>query len=111
MPTSGPHEVPFSIRGPLLRADVPGVCDRVCAILTAAAGASLVCCVDDCSPDAVTVDALARLQLAARRCGCRILLRGATPQLLELVGFMGLANVFPEPAEVSAGERRANLVE
>jgi hypothetical protein len=42
------------------------------------------------------VDALARLQLAARRRGCVIRLRHASPELLELVDFMGLADVLPE---------------
>jgi STAS domain len=43
--------------------------------------------------DAVTVDALARLQLAAGRFSCRLVLRNAAPELLELVEFMGLAEV------------------
>ena len=47
-------------------------------------------------PDAVTVDALARLQLAARRRRCRILLRNASVELKELVRFMGLEDVLPE---------------
>ena len=47
-------------------------------------------------PDAVTVDALARLQLAVRRHGFRIRLRYASSELLELVAFMGLADVLPE---------------
>ena len=50
----------------------------------------------DVDPDAVTVDALARLQLAARRLCCRLLLRNASPELLELVAFMGLADVLQE---------------
>ncbi len=52
--------------------------------------------VRDVDPDAVTVDALARLQLAARRLSCRLLLRNASPELLELVAFMGLADVLKE---------------
>ena len=52
--------------------------------------------VRDVDPDAVTVDALARLQLAARRLSCRLLLRNASPELLELVAFMGLADVLQE---------------
>ena len=52
--------------------------------------------VRDVGPDAVTVDALARLQLAARRLSCRLLLRNASPELLELVTFMGLADVLQE---------------
>jgi hypothetical protein len=47
-------------------------------------------------PDAVTVDALARLQLAAKRLSCRLLLSHASPELLELVAFMGLADVLHE---------------
>jgi hypothetical protein len=46
--------------------------------------------------DAVTVDTLARLQLAARRLSCRLLLSNASPELLELVAFMGLADVLQE---------------
>jgi hypothetical protein len=52
--------------------------------------------VHDVDPDAVTVDALARLQLAARRLSCRLLLCNASPELLELVAFMGLADVLQE---------------
>jgi hypothetical protein len=47
------------------------------------------------APDAVTVEALARLQLAARRYSCRVLLRHASSELLELVAFMGLSEVLP----------------
>jgi ABC-type transporter Mla MlaB component len=43
--------------------------------------------------DAGTVDALARLQLTARRSGAYVRLHNATPQLVELVEFMGLNEV------------------
>jgi ABC-type transporter Mla MlaB component len=43
--------------------------------------------------DASTVDALARLQLAARRSGASIRLRNVTPALRQLVDFMGLSEV------------------
>ncbi|MEA3055528.1 MAG: hypothetical protein QOD30_960 [Actinomycetota bacterium] len=36
------------------------------------------------------VDQLARLQLAARRLGCAIELRGACPELLDLLDLVGL---------------------
>jgi hypothetical protein len=52
--------------------------------------------VHDVAPNAVTVDALARLQLAARRLSCRLLLCNASPELRELVAFMGLADVLRE---------------
>jgi ABC-type transporter Mla MlaB component len=44
-------------------------------------------------PDALTVDALVRLELVARREGCRVRLRGAPRELVQLIAFMGLAEV------------------
>ena len=85
----------FSIWGPIARDDLPGLCDRVCALLTESGGGEVNCDVGGIDPDAVTVDALARLQLAARRQGCRIQLRNASGDLLELVAFMGLRDVLP----------------
>ena len=49
-----------------------------------------VCDVAGLAPDAVSVDALARLQLTAVRLRCRVCLRNASPELLELIAFMGL---------------------
>jgi hypothetical protein len=46
--------------------------------------------------DAVTLDALARLQLAARRCGFHVCLHGSSPELRELIAFAGLGSVLPE---------------
>ena len=43
--------------------------------------------------EAAAVDALARLQVAAMRCGCRISLRNASPELVELIAFIGLDEV------------------
>jgi ABC-type transporter Mla MlaB component len=45
-------------------------------------------------PDVAVVDALARLQLAARRSGCRIDLQGVGPALADLLELMGLAEIF-----------------
>jgi hypothetical protein len=44
---------------------------------------------------AEAVDALARLQLAANRLGCRIGLCNASPELVELIAFMGLEGALP----------------
>ena len=96
MATSGPHTVAFSISGPITRADLPGLCDRVCGLL-GESGADLVLCdVHGVEPNAVTVDALARLQLAARRHGCRVRLCSTSKALRDLVSFMGLTDVLPE---------------
>jgi len=93
MATSRPQTVAFAIRGPITRADLPGLCERVCAFLDECGAEVALCNVTGVDPDAVTVDALARLQLAARRHGCQIRLRRASDELLELVAFMGLADV------------------
>jgi ABC-type transporter Mla MlaB component len=88
--------VAFAIRGPITRADLPGLCDRVCALLEASAAGVARCDVRGIDPDAVTVDALARLQLGANRHACQVRLRGASDELLELLAFMGLRDVLPE---------------
>jgi ABC-type transporter Mla MlaB component len=93
---TGPHTLAFDIRGPIARDDLPGLCDRVCALLGGAGAKVAFCDVLGVEPDAVTVDALARLQLAARRHGCRVRLRHASDELRELVEFMGLADVLPD---------------
>jgi hypothetical protein len=43
--------------------------------------------------DLATVDALARLQLVARRAGLELRLRRASPDLLDLIAFVGLDEV------------------
>jgi ABC-type transporter Mla MlaB component len=96
MATSGPQSVAFAIRGPISRADLPGLCDRVCGLLEENDAETVLCDVQGVEPDAVTVDALARLQLAARRHGCRVRLCSTSKALRDLVSFMGLADVLPE---------------
>jgi hypothetical protein len=44
-------------------------------------------------PDVALVDALARLQLVLRRYSLEIVLRDAPAELVELIGFAGLADV------------------
>ena len=96
MTTTGPCAIAFTIHGPIARSDLPGLCDRVCALLQESRPKVAFCEVGGIEPDAVTVDALARLQLAAGRRGCRVLLRGASEELRALVAFMGLADVLAE---------------
>jgi ABC-type transporter Mla MlaB component len=88
--------IAFAIGGPIAHADLPGLCDRVCGLLRGSGAAVAVCDVRGVDPDAVTVDALARLQLAARRTGCQVRLRNASDELLELLSFMGLRDVLPD---------------
>jgi ABC-type transporter Mla MlaB component len=90
-----PRTFAFSIRGPIERSDLSGLCDRVCALLGSSGAEVAHCDVRGVEPDAVTVEALARLQLGARRHGCRVRLRNASDDLLALVALMGLSDVLP----------------
>jgi ABC-type transporter Mla MlaB component len=92
MPRSGSHEVAFTISGPITREDLPGLCKRVRSVLDESR-AVVRCDVAGVEADAVTVDAVARLQLAARRRGCEVRLCNASDALLELVELMGLTNI------------------
>ena len=60
-----------------------------------AASRIVECDVAGLPPDAATVDALARLQLAARRNGCHLRLRNASAELVALLGLAGLRDVLP----------------
>jgi ABC-type transporter Mla MlaB component len=88
--------IAFAIEGPIRRVDLPGLCDRVCGLLQGSRPDTAFCDVRGVDTDAVTVDALARLQLAARRHDCQVRLRNASNELRELVAFMGLENVLAD---------------
>jgi hypothetical protein len=45
--------------------------------------------------DLDAIDAVARLALAARRLGCGVRLENASPNLRDLIAFVGLAGVLP----------------
>jgi len=95
MGSSTPHIISFAITGPIARTDLLGLCARVCGLLEDGAVQVALCDVGDVVADAVTVDALARLQLAARRHGCRVVLRHSSSELRQLVALMGLSDVLP----------------
>jgi ABC-type transporter Mla MlaB component len=96
MTRSTPTTIRFSIRGPIRRADLNGLCERVCLLMRSRPIDVVLCDVHGVEADAVTVDALARLQLAARRHGCQVRLDRASDELRQLVRFMGLRDVLPE---------------
>ncbi len=96
MSTPTHQTIVFAIWGPIGRDDLPGLCARVCALFDRTRPDVALCDVEGVEPSAVTVDALARLQLAARSYECQVRLRGAGPMLLDLVALMGLADVLPD---------------
>jgi ABC-type transporter Mla MlaB component len=91
----GERTITFAVTGPIRRSDLEGLCDRVCALFGENRPDVAYCDVRGVEPNAVTVDALARLQLGARHHGCRVYLRGASDELLELLAFLGLDDVLP----------------
>ena len=97
-PLPAPPEMTIElvIAGPMTGAAIAGLCARV-RVMLEGSGADLVICdvssVGD--PDAGTIDALARMQLTARRMGRRVQLRHACADLQDLVAFTGLGDVLP----------------
>jgi hypothetical protein len=57
------------------------------------------------APTATTIDQIARLQLAALRCGRELELRNAGPSLLDLIDFVGLGEVLRVESRRQAEER------
>jgi ABC-type transporter Mla MlaB component len=83
----------LTLRMPLERSDLPGLLLRTRRLLHSGGFEVLCCDLQGVTGDAVTVDALARVALAARRAGCELRLSGVSPQLSLLLGLMGLAEV------------------
>jgi ABC-type transporter Mla MlaB component len=91
-----PSTITFAIMSPLKRSDLPGLFKRVCVLLKDSGAGVALCDVREAKADAVTVDALARLQLAARRSGCQLRLQHASKELCALVALMGLQDVLAD---------------
>lgn len=86
--------VTLTIAGPLERAALPALFERTCTLLAASSATMLCCELDErVAADAVAIDALARLALAARRHGVPVCLSGASDEMLALVALIGLAEV------------------
>ena len=84
------------IGGPIKRADIERLCKRLRALLEGNKAPLVICDVGELEgPDVVAVDALARLQLTARRLGRQIRLRHACDELRELLALVGLSDVVP----------------
>jgi ABC-type transporter Mla MlaB component len=88
--------ITFALSAPMARTDLQPLCDCVCRLVERTGADVALCDVSRLDPSAVTVDALARLQLAARRRGCEVRLRRPSNELRKLVDFMGLAGVLQQ---------------
>jgi anti-anti-sigma regulatory factor len=70
---------------------------------------TIVCDVSALDPDALTIDALARLQLSSRRVGLELRLRHASNELQELLAFVGLDEVLRLEAGGQAEQREQRV--
>jgi anti-anti-sigma regulatory factor len=88
-----PGIVVMALQGSIAQEDIGPLCERAEAILERRAPDLIVCDVQGVRSDALIVDALARVQLVARRMGGRMRVLNAGPELRELLGLMGLQEV------------------
>ena len=94
-PDRPPPEV-LALDGRIDRADIPAFCERARALIGRSDADPVVCDLSRVArPDAATVEALARLQLEARRLGRRLIFRDACGELRDLVAFVGLDRLLP----------------
>jgi ABC-type transporter Mla MlaB component len=85
--------ITFAVRGPVARSDLPGLCDRLSDLIAKRNATCAVCDVGDLAPDAVAVDALARLRLVGRQRGCAVRLQRCSDELRDVVSFVGLQRI------------------
>jgi ABC-type transporter Mla MlaB component len=82
------------LRGPIAPQDIPALCRRARGLLERSDAELVVCDVGGLGePDAVTVEALARVRLTVRRLGRRVQIHHPCGELRDLLAFMGLADV------------------
>ncbi len=82
------------IGGRIIPADIPALCRLAQVLVEKSHNGVILCDVRALNhPDAVAVDALARLQLAAKRLGGNVALVHVTTELQELLDLCGLSDV------------------
>jgi ABC-type transporter Mla MlaB component len=109
-PPPKPAAIAFDICGPIVPADIPALCERVRVVLQSVEADRVICDVGALlDPDATTVDALARVQLTARRLGRQVQLARPSQGLCELLAFMGLTDVLP-PATLTGRGAAADRI-
>src|SRR6266511_3105769 len=99
----GPGGTVLVLSGPITRDAIPAMCERARRLLEGCVAGPVACDVGALAePDAITIDALARLQLTARRLGCRVELRRACGELEDLLTLTGLLGVLTGGALVAS---------
>jgi len=107
-------EISVALGATVTRGDIPVLCAGLAELLRGPGGGVVTCDVaglDMAGIDVVAVEALARLQVTARRHGWRLVVRGARPGLVQLAGLLGLADVLFEPGRQPEQREQAGGVE
>lgn len=108
----GAAAISFAVGATVTRADIPVLCAELAELVRGRGGGVVVCDVADVAhPDVVTVGALARLRMTARRHGWGLVISGAGPDLLELVRLVGLTDALPQAGRQSEQREEAGGVE
>jgi ABC-type transporter Mla MlaB component len=82
------------VAGPIAPQDIPALCRCARELLERSDAELVVCDVGALvAPDAVAVEALARVRLTVRRLGRGFRIRHPCQELWELLAFMGLADI------------------
>ncbi len=88
--------ITLALRGSIVRNDIRALCDRLHETLRRGGRGPVIIDVGGLTQlDAAAIDALARLQLVARRLGRQVLLRDAGEDLVDLLQLVGLVDLFP----------------
>jgi ABC-type transporter Mla MlaB component len=99
----GPGGTVLVMIGPVTRDGIPALCECARRLLEGCDAGPVACDVGALvEPDAITIDALARLQLTARRLGYRVELRGICGELEDLLRLTGLLEVLTGGAMVAS---------
>ena len=106
LPASEAGTIVLVISGRIAHVDIAVLCEHVCGWLIGRDPDLVLCDVRGVvDPDVVAVEALARVQLTARRLGHRIRLRHASRELQALLVLTGLCDVVPLYEELSLEQK------
>ena len=108
MPTTDPGTGLIALRA-LTRADVVAACSRLRLLAEGREVDRVACDVSALAAEVEAVEALARLALLARRLGCPLRVRRASPQLRDLVELCGLSEALGVECQGQPEEREQPL--
>jgi ABC-type transporter Mla MlaB component len=108
MPATDPAPGLIALRA-VSCAEVVAACARLRALAQERTVETVACDVSALAAEVAAIEALARLALHARRSGCSLRLRRASPQVRELVELCGLSDALSVECQRQAEEREEPL--